>query len=138
MADSNAVLKWCLNRAAQARNTKAMKEMGGIYSSSEKYKPFHSSQILMSKKLVAEMIRVLEEEYINPFNVLLDEENLFNLSSAIPVKNLLVAEILQTQELGKHLHLHLQRKDSWKMEQKSFMKRFQKQSYLDSKILQSL
>ena len=35
-ADSNAVLKWCLHIADQGRNTKAMKEMAGIYSSSEK------------------------------------------------------------------------------------------------------
>ena len=27
---SNDVLKWCLNRAGQARNTKAMKEMTGF------------------------------------------------------------------------------------------------------------
>ena len=66
----------------------------------------------MSKKLVAKMIRAFEEEYINSFNVLLDEESLFNLSCAIPVKNLLADEILQIEELGKHLHLHLQRKDS--------------------------
>ena len=63
LADSNAVLTCCLNRAAdRARNTKAMNEMAGIYSSSEKYKPLRPSQILMIKKLVAEVIRVLEEE----------------------------------------------------------------------------
>ena len=54
----------------------------------------------MREKLDAEMISVLEEEYINPFSVLLDEESLLNISSAIPVKNLLADEILQTEELG--------------------------------------
>lgn len=33
-----------------------------------------SSQILMSKKLVAQVIRVSQEEYINPFRVLADEK----------------------------------------------------------------
>ena len=70
-ADSNVVLKWCLNRARadQASNKKAMNEMAGIFSS---------------------------------------------------------------------LHLHLQWKDWWEMEQISFMKRCQKQSFLRSKKQQSL
>ena len=38
-------------------NTKAMKKMNGIYSSSEIHKPLRPSQILMSEKLVAEVIR---------------------------------------------------------------------------------
>ena len=46
-ADSKVVLKWYLNRADQARNTKAIKE--SIYSSSEKYKPFHPFQILITE-----------------------------------------------------------------------------------------
>ena len=63
-ADSNPVLKWCLNRADQTKNTSAMEEMTGIYSSLKKYESLRPSQILISKKLVAEVISVLEEEYI--------------------------------------------------------------------------
>ena len=40
-------------------NTKAMKKKTGIYSSSEKYKALRPCQILMSEKLVAEVIRAL-------------------------------------------------------------------------------
>ena len=55
----DAVAKWCLNRADQAKNVNALKEMAGIYSSSEKYKPRRPSQILISEKFIAEVIRVL-------------------------------------------------------------------------------
>ena len=63
------------------QETKAMKEMAGIYSSSEKHKPLCPSQVPMSKKLVEEVIRALEEGYINPFSVLVDEECCFSIPS---------------------------------------------------------
>ena len=77
-ANPDAVRKWCLNRADQAENVNALKETATIYSSSEKYKPLRPSQILISEKLVAEVIRVLEEEYVNPFNNLVTEDCWFN------------------------------------------------------------
>ena len=75
-----------------------MREMPGIYSFSKKCKPLCPSQISINKNLVAEVIRVLEKEYINPFSVLVVEECFFNLGSGIPVNNLLVDEILQIEE----------------------------------------
>ena len=77
--------------------------MAVIYSSSEKYKPLRLSQILISEKHVTEIIRVLEEEYINPFSVLVAEDCLFNLSSGINVNDQLADEILNTNKLGKEL-----------------------------------
>ena len=53
----------CLNRADQAKNVNALKEIAGIYSLSKKKKkckPLRPSEILISEKLVAEVIRVLE------------------------------------------------------------------------------
>ena len=81
----------------------ALKEMTGIYSLSVKHKPLRPSQILISEKLVVEVIRVLEEEYINTFSVLVAEDCLFNLSSGIPVNDQLRDEILNTNKLGKEL-----------------------------------
>lgn len=49
------------------------------------------------------MIRVLEEEYINPFSIFADEDCFLNLSLTIPFNNFLAKEILQTEELGKKL-----------------------------------
>ena len=96
-------LNWYLDKTGQARSTKAMREMPGIYSFLKKCKPLCPSQISMDKNLVAEVIRALEKEYINPFSVLVAEECFFNLGSGISVNNLLVDEILQIEELGKNL-----------------------------------
>ena len=85
--------------------------MARIYSSSEKYTPLRLSQILISEKLVAEVISVLEEEYINPFSVLVAEDCLFDLSSGILVNDQLADEILNTKKLGKDRLLNLQQKD---------------------------
>ena len=77
-ANPDAVTKWCLNRADQSKNVNALKEMTGMYTLSEKYNPLRLSQILISEKPVAEVIRVLEEEYINPFSDHVTEDCLFN------------------------------------------------------------
>ena len=77
--------------------------MAGIYSSSEKYKPLCPSQILIGEKLAAEVMRVLEEEYINPFSILVAEDCLFNLSSGISTNDQLADEILNTSKLGKEM-----------------------------------
>ena len=77
--------------------------MAVIYSSSEKCKPLRLFQILISEKHVTEIIGVLEEEYINPFSVLVAEDCLFNLSSGINVNDQLADEILNTNKLGKEL-----------------------------------
>ena len=58
---------------------------------------------MISEKHVTEIIRVLEEEYINPFSVLVAEDCLFNLSSGINVNDQLADEILNTNKLGKEL-----------------------------------
>ena len=103
-AKPDAVTKWCLNRADQAKNVNALKVGAGIYRLSEKYKPLHPSQILISEKLVAEVVRVLEEEqHIKPFSVLVAENYLFNLSSGIHLNDQLADKILNTNKLGKEL-----------------------------------
>ena len=64
-SNKEAVLKWCLNRADIAKTTSELKKMTGISKSFNMYKPMRPSQILASEKRVAEVIRVLEDEYIN-------------------------------------------------------------------------
>ena len=92
-SDSPSVLKWCLNRADQSKNVKEMKEMAGTITKSEMYKALRPSQILTSEKMVTKVIEVLQEEYINPFSVLVDKEQLYNLSSGVPVSADLADEI---------------------------------------------
>ena len=66
-SDANSVLKWCLNRPDQARNTNALRQLAGLSSNCGSYKPLRPSQILKSEKAVSEAVRVIEEEFINPF-----------------------------------------------------------------------
>ena len=59
---------------------------------------------MISEKLVAEVIRVLEEEqHINPFSVLVAKNCLFSLSSGIRLNDQLADKILNTNKLGKEL-----------------------------------
>ena len=47
-ANSEPVLKWCLNRSEQAQNTKALSDLCGISTNPELYKPCRPSQIIKS------------------------------------------------------------------------------------------
>ena len=119
VGNPDAVTKWCLNRADQAKNVNALTEMARIYNSSEKYKPLCPSQILISEKLVGEVIRVLEEECINPFSILAAEDCFFNLSFGIPINDQVADEILDTSKLGKELAMKIVGKWEKEMQQGS-------------------
>ena len=47
------------------------------------YKRRRNSEILKSEENVANVIHVLNNEYLNPFDVTLDKDKLFNLSSGV-------------------------------------------------------
>ena len=86
------MLKWWLNRADQSKNVELKKETAGATTKNVVYKSLRPSQILGSEKMVTRLIEVLSE-YLNPFSVSLDE-NLYNLSSGVPVEDELANEIL--------------------------------------------
>ena len=48
--------------------------------------------------------KVMMMEYLNPFDVKLDPENLYNLSSGVPVKASLAEEILSVKQLGEECY----------------------------------
>ena len=48
--------------------------MTGLHHLTEVYKPLHPSQIIKSEYLVSKVVSVLEDEYINPFGVMVDTE----------------------------------------------------------------
>ena len=75
-------MKWCLNRPQQSKNTASLKRMANLSNAQSIYKQLRPSNILKLEKIVAETVRVLEEEYLNPFGVTLDESCLYNLSSS--------------------------------------------------------
>ena len=80
-----AVARWCLNRADQAKNTSALKELAGIEKITEVNKSLRPSQISSSEKKVQKIMEVLSDEYINPFSTDLDKAKSVNLRSGAPV-----------------------------------------------------
>ena len=58
---------------------------------------------MKSENFVEKITKVMTMEYRNPFDVKLDPENLYNLSSGIPVEASL-AEILSVKQLGKECY----------------------------------
>ncbi len=61
-ADSASILKWTLNRSAQAENTKALLDLAEVNTASNAYKPLRPSQILQSEKFVSRIREVLKKE----------------------------------------------------------------------------
>ena len=80
-SDPSSVLKWCLNRPHQAKHFNELINFTGLLSSQESYKPLRNSEIIKSGENVTNVIHVLNNEYLNPFDVALDKDELFNLSS---------------------------------------------------------
>ena len=58
------------------------------------------SYILKIEKLIGESVRVLKEEYINPFEIPYEKEHLYNLSSGIAISNDVANEILKQYSTG--------------------------------------
>ena len=97
-----SVLKWCLNRPSQAKLFQELQNFAGLDSSTECYKPLRSNEISKSEKHVSSLLDVLENEYLNPFSVSIDENELYNLSSGLKKENG-VEELLEIQSNGKNL-----------------------------------
>ena len=81
--------------------TSELKKMTAISKSFNMYKPMGPSQIMASEKRVAEVIRVLEQKYINPFGLGPDE--LLNPSSGESVDAKLAKSILNVCKDGKKM-----------------------------------
>ena len=95
-ADENAVLKWCLNRPEQSKNTSALKELASISTSQTVYRQLRPSYILKVEKLVT----CSQKEYLNPFSQTIDESLLYNLSSGVPLLNVIASDILKVYSEG--------------------------------------
>ena len=73
--------------------------MAGLSKHYNVYKPTRLSQILLGEKLVTEAIRILEEEFLNPFGV--GYNVLHNLSSRKEVVDDLALSILEVYKTEK-------------------------------------
>ena len=97
------MLKWTLNRSEQAANTGALLNLCGISINADAYKPCRPSQILLSEKLVSNVVEVLTDEYINPFDPSIEKDHLYNLSSGEPLSSESADRILKVHATGRNL-----------------------------------
>ena len=103
--NENTVLKWCLNRAEQLKNTTALKEMCGVGMDPGMYKSMRPSRITKLERDVQKTLRFLVEDYINPFGLEVENEYLVCLSSGEPVSDEIVDSILSLPRQGRILLL---------------------------------
>ena len=80
-----SVLKWCLNREEEANNSKAINEMCGIARDPGLYKPLRPSQILQSNERVVSALKIFNEDFINPFGLEVNRDELVNIGSGVPL-----------------------------------------------------
>lgn len=106
-SNSNAVRKWALNRAEQSKNTGNLKDKAGTATKSRMHTCLRPSRILQSNKAVCEVMRVLTDEYINPFDTLLDHNQLFHLSSGVSMQS---TDVLNCWEIGNERFKEFERK----------------------------
>jgi len=72
--------------------------MAGVSKQFNMYKPMRPSQILLSERKVGKVVKILEDEFINPFGVGYDQ--LYNLSSGEEVADEQAANILDMYQYG--------------------------------------
>ena len=72
-SSESSILKWTLNRTHQSANTSELKSMTGINQENFVYKSLRPSESIKSEKKVQRIVKVLQEEYINPFSGELDK-----------------------------------------------------------------
>ena len=104
VSDSNSIVKWTLNRPYQAQNTEALYKMADLNHANDDYKASRPSQILKSEKHVKNLIKVLTNDFVNPFDTDIDKDKLFNLSSGVQVEASIAEDILNVKDLGTKLY----------------------------------
>ena len=70
-------------------------------NTSNAYKPLRSSQILQLEKFVSNIIEVLKEECVNPFDVNIPIGKLVNLSSTVALPGKIASDILSMRSAGE-------------------------------------
>ena len=73
-------------------------------NSDEEYKANRPSSILALEHRVDRIIEVLSCEYVNPFDPVLENECLHNLSSGVAVNSELADQILSIKESGEEFY----------------------------------
>ena len=77
--------------------------MAVVWSSSDVYKALRSSQIINSEDKVSWLVQILDNDYVNPVSVTLEETKLFSLGSGVAVEDDLADKTLNIIEVGESL-----------------------------------
>ena len=77
-ADNYIVFKWTIGRTDQAPKLNSLLQICNIRLQYDAYKHTHSSQILHSESRTSNLVAVLENDYVNPFDISLDR-NMFTI-----------------------------------------------------------
>ena len=75
--------------------------MCDLDAGSNTYKLCHPSQIIKTEELVQAVMNTLMNEYINPFDVLLEKDELVCLSSGVPLNSETTEFLLSSYAMGK-------------------------------------
>ena len=77
--------------------------MAVVWSSSDVYKALRSSQIINSEDKVSWLVQILDNDYVNPVSVTLEETKLFSLGSGVAVEDDLTDKTLNIIDVGESL-----------------------------------
>ena len=77
--------------------------MAVVWSSSDVYKALRSSQIINSEDKVSWLVQILDNDYVNPVSVTLEETKLFSLGSGVAVEDDLADKTLNIIDVGESL-----------------------------------
>lgn len=99
----SSVQKWTMNRSDAAETKKALHNMAGLSDPNTIYKSLRPRQIVNSEVKVRNVTNVVENDYINPFGLDIDQDCLVNITSGVSLPNEIAEEILNQETKGKKL-----------------------------------
>ena len=74
--------------------------MSDVNHANVEYKATRPSQIFKSEKYVIDLVEVLRNDFMNPFDSNIDKDKLLNLSSGIPVNDDFAEDIIKIKDRG--------------------------------------
>jgi hypothetical protein len=103
--DSNAILKWTLNRSEGAKKKVKRFEMAGMSFSNEVYKSLRPSEILKSESYTTSVFYHVKQGIFKSIRcgTTVDTSFLYNLSSGTPIEEEISEEILNNRIEGEAL-----------------------------------
>ena len=97
----STIAKWVMNRPFQARFAETLIEISGLSTtSSHSRKCIRPSEIMKSNRMVENILKALQTQFLNPFQDDIDKSKLFNLVSGCPFDDVVSDSLLALREDG--------------------------------------